>query len=221
MNKQSTLSFFKNTAVRIVVLALLIQAAAFYAFSRTEYIPAAPPFVTFPTVLGPYRMLSEGVVEQEIKDVLKADDILTREYIGPDGIPLNLFIAAFRTQRNGKAPHSPKNCLPGSGWSQLVNERMTIDLPTLGPRQVNHYVVAKGAERSSVIYWYESRDRIVGTEYAAKFYAILDSMRYNRSDTAIVRVVVPVINGDQGAADRRAVDFIQAAFPSVRDALPR
>jgi EpsI family protein len=221
MDRQSTLSFFKNTAVRVVVLVLLAQAVAFYAFSRTEYIPDARPFATFPTLLGQYRLLEEGVVEPEVRDVLKADDILTRTYVGADGVPVNLFIAAFKTQRNGKAPHSPKNCLPGSGWSQLVNEQMTIDLPTLGPRKVNHYVVAKGGDRSSVVYWYQSRDRIVGSEYSAKLYSILDSMRYNRSDTAIVRVIVPVIGGDQTAADRRAVEFIEAAFPSVRDALPR
>jgi EpsI family protein len=221
MDRQSTLSFFKNTAVRVVVLALLAQAVAFYAFSRTEYIPETAPFATFPTQLGQYRMMEEGVVEPEIRDVLKADDILTRTYVGPDGVPVNLFIAAFKTQRNGKAPHSPKNCLPGSGWSQLVNEQMTIDLPTIGPRTVNHYVVAKGEDRSSVVYWYQSRERIVGTEYSAKLYSILDAVRYNRSDTAIVRVVVPVISGDQAAADRRAAEFIQAAFPSVREALPR
>jgi EpsI family protein len=221
MDRQSTLSFFKNTAVRVVVLVLLVQAVAFYGFSRTEYIPEAPPFATFPTLLGQYRLLEEGVVEPEVRDVLKADDILTRTYVGSDGVPVNLFIAAFKTQRNGKAPHSPKNCLPGSGWSQLVNEQMTIDLPTLGPRKVNHYVVAKGGDRSSVVYWYQSRDRIVGTEYSAKLYSILDSMRYNRSDTAIVRVVVPVIGGDQTAADRRAVEFIHAAFPFVRESLPR
>jgi EpsI family protein len=221
MDRESTLSFFKNTAVRVVVLALLAQAAAFYAFSRTEYIPEARPFAAFPTMLGPYRMMEEGVVEPEVRDVLKADDILTRSYVGSDGIPLNLFIAAFKTQRNGKAPHSPKNCLPGSGWSQVINEQMTIDLPTLGPREVNHYVVTRGGDRSSVIYWYQSRDRIVGSEYSAKLYSVLDSMRYNRSDTAIVRVVVPVIGGDQAAADHRAVEFIQEAFPSVREALPR
>ena len=221
MDRESTLSFFKNTAVRVVVLALLAQAVAFYAFSRTEYIPEAPPFAMFPTMLGPYRMAEEGVVEPEIRDVLKADDILTRSYVGSDGIPVNLFIAAFKTQRNGKTPHSPKNCLPGSGWSQLINEQMTIDLPTLGPRKVNHYVVTKGGDRSSVIYWYQSRDRIVGTEYSAKLYSILDSIRYNRSDTAIVRVIVPVIGADQAAADHRAIEFIQAAFPSVREALPR
>ncbi len=221
MDRQSALSSLKSTAFRIVVLALMIQAAAFYAFSRTEYIPSAAPFAVFPVQLGPYHMTEEGVVEQDVREVLKADDILTRNYASSDGIPVNLFIAAFRTQRNGKSPHSPKNCLPGSGWTQLVNEQMTIDLPAVGPRRVNHYVVAKGPERSSVIYWYQSRDRIVGSEFSAKLYAILDSMRYNRSDTAIVRVVVPVLNGDQAAADRRAVDFIESAFPAVRDALPR
>src|SRR5215831_13569927 len=139
MDRQSALSFFKNTAVRVVVLVLLAQAVAFYAFSRTEYTPDVPPFATFPTLLGQYRMVEEGVVEPEIREVLKADDILTRTYVGSDRVPVNLFIAAFKTQRNGKAPHSPKNCLPGSGWSQLVNEQMTIDLPILGPQKVNHY----------------------------------------------------------------------------------
>jgi EpsI family protein len=221
MQTQSTGSLFKNTAIKIVVLFLAVQAVAFYAFSRTEYIPPTRPFTTFPSLLGPYRMIEEGSVDPEILDVLKADDILTRSYAGSDGIPVNLFIAAFKTQRNGKAPHSPKNCLPGSGWSQLVNEQMTIDLPIVGPRKVNHYVVAKGTDRSSVIYWYQSRDRIIGSEYSAKLYAILDSIRYNRSDTAIVRVIVPVLNGDQAGADKRAIEFIQSAFPAVQGALPR
>jgi hypothetical protein len=61
----------------------------------------------------------------------------------------------------------------------------------------------------------------VGSEYSAKVYAVLDSIRYNRSDTAIVRVIVPVLNGDQAEADRRAVNFIQSAFPAIREALPR
>ena len=221
MNRENTLSFLRDTALRVVVLALLIQAIAFYGFSRTEYTPSVAPLASFPTVIGPYRLASENVVEQEIREVLKADDLLTRNYVGPDIVPVNLFIAAFRTQRTGKGPHSPKNCLPGDGWSQLVNEQMMIDLPGLGPEKVNHYVVAKGSERSAVIYWYQSRDRIVGTEYAAKFYSLADSIRYNRSDTAIVRVVVPVLNGDQETADRRAIDFIHAAFPAIREALPR
>jgi EpsI family protein len=221
MNRENALSFLKNAAMRVVVLALLVQAIAFYGFSRTEYTPSVAPLTSFPTVIGPYRMASEGVVEQEIRDVLKADDLLTRNYVEAGVVPVNLFIAAFRTQRTGKGPHSPKNCLPGDGWSQLVNEQMPIDLPGLGTEKVNHYVVAKGGERSSVFYWYQSRDRIVGSEYMAKFYSLADSIRYNRSDTAIVRVIVPVLDGDQAAADRRAIDFIHDAFPAIREALPR
>ncbi len=221
MDRQNTLDFLKVASFRMVVIALLAQAVAFYAFSRTEYLPKAVPFTAFPAVIGPYQMAREEVVEQEIRNVLKADDILNRTYAGAERIPVNLFIAAFQSQRNGKTPHSPKNCLPGDGWSQLVNEQITIDLPGIGPSKVNHYVVAKGDERSSVIYWYESRDRIVGSEYLARYYVVTDSIRYNRSDTAIVRVVVPVLNGDQAAADRRAIDFIHAAFPAIREALPR
>jgi hypothetical protein len=76
------------------------------------------------------------VIEQEVLDVLKADDILNRVYCSaasPDCAQTgrgsaNLFVAGFRTQRTGKAPHSPKNCLPGSGWVPLSSGETAIDV---------------------------------------------------------------------------------------------
>ncbi len=56
-------------------------------------------------------------LDKETLDILNADDILSRVYKNTQtGTIATLFVAYFQTQRTGKTPHSPKNCLPGSGW---------------------------------------------------------------------------------------------------------
>ena len=221
MQKQPRSSFFSGTAFRVVTLALLLQAAAFYGFSRTEYEPNIAPLSTFPSTVGSFRVIEDIPVEQEVREILKADDILNRNFVAPDGRPVNLFIAAFRSQRTGKAPHSPRNCLPGSGWTQLASGVTLVDVPGFGQIEANRYLVANLSSQSLVLYWYQSRNRSIASEYTAKLYTILDSVRYNRSDTALVRVVVPIAGRDQESADKTAVEFVRAAFPEVRSVLPQ
>ena len=134
-------------------------------------------------------MLSQGIIEQEELDVLKADDTLTRVYRSPEGVA-SLFIAYFKTQRTGQSPHSPKNCLPGSGWqpSSSGTEDVAVGNETI---HINRYLVSKGETQSLVLYWYQSHGRVIADEFKAKFYLIEDSIRQHRSDTALVRVVIP------------------------------
>ena len=140
-------------------------------------------------MVGPWQLQEEGVIDQDTRDVLKADDLLNRVYADPSSNQAaNLFIAAFRSQRNGKAPHSPKNCLPGNGWTPLNEREIRIDVGAAAPIPVNEYVVQHGEARSVVLYWYQSRDRAVANEYKAKFWVIADAIRYNRTDTALIRV---------------------------------
>src|SRR5262249_9163543 len=156
--------------------------------------------------------VKEGYVDAETQTVLKADDTLTRWY-GNSRFPgqASLFVAYFKTQRTGKTPHSPKNCLPGSGWERLRDDVVTITIPGLAePIQVNRYVVAKGEERSLVLYWYQSRTRVIASEYKAKFWTMADAIRYNRTDTSLVRVVVPVSGAGEAAAEQVAVEFAQS-----------
>jgi EpsI family protein len=132
----------------------------------------------------------------------------------------DLFVAAFRTQRNGKAPHSPKNCLPGNGWTPLNSSEFQIDVGRQEPITVNRWVVAHGDDRSLVLYWYQSRDRAIASEYKAKFWVILDAMRLNRTDTALIRIVVPIANRDEERAVRTAVDFVKSFYGAIRQSLP-
>lgn len=207
--------------MRWAAVLLIAQAALLYSSIHPESIPPSTPLARMPASLGPWQQVGpDGVVEQEIMDVLQADDLLNREFEKPDGTKTNLFIAAFRSQRNGKAPHSPKNCLPGSGWSPLLEEETSIDVGQAVPIPVNRYIVAHGQQRALVMYWYQSRDRVVANEYKAKFWVVADSMRYNRTDTALVRVIVNMPDQNDDAAAQTAIEFIRAFYPAIREVLP-
>ena len=157
-------------------------------------------------------------VEREVLEVLQADDLLYRVYNNGTR-NASLFVAGFKSQRNGKAPHSPKNCLPGSGWLPVSNSETAVETPR-GKIPVNRYIIAYGSHRQLVMYWYQSRDRAVASEYEAKLWVMVDSMRLNRTDTALVRVVVDIPDGDETASDRYALDFIQSFYTDLLDYLP-
>lgn len=208
-----------NKFIHILTLVLVVQAALFYSASRGEAPHSAPPLSVFPTNLGQWHETKEGVIEQEELDVLKADDVLTRVYGSPQG-EASLFVAYFKTQRTGQSPHSPKNCLPGSGWQQTESGRLDVDT-SAGPIHINRYLVAKGQDQSLVFYWYQSQGRVIADEFAAKFYLIEDSIRKHRSDTSLVRVVVGVSPNHLDQAEKAGVDFVKTVYPEVRSFLPQ
>lgn len=214
-------SFLKSRAAIVLTAFLLIQGSLFYGFSRGETPPVYRPLDGFPTQVGSWSMVQQGVMEQEVKDVLRADDYVTRDYAASPTKVANLFVAFFKTQRAGQTPHSPKNCLPGSGWIWTVSDAISVNVPgRVEPIIINRYIVSKGESRSVVLYWYQSRDRVVASEYRAAAFVAWDALRYNRTDTSLVRVVVPIIKGQQDDATQIGIEFVQSFFSTLRQFFP-
>lgn len=205
----------------ILTLVLAAQGLLFYSAAGSEKVPLARPLAGFPAQIAGWRLGQEGVVEKEVMDVLRADDLLNRVYTRPDGVAASFFVAYFKSQRTGQAPHSPQNCLPGSGWVPSRVGFLDVEIPEESRSiRINRYTVAKGDARSVVLYWYQSRDRVVASEFAAKFWLVADSIRYRRSDTALVRVVVPVGPAGEQEATQAGVDFVRSSFIRLRQFLP-
>jgi EpsI family protein len=214
-------SLLRSKFVHGLTLVVVIQAVFFYTASHGENTPLPASLTTFPAVLGPWQKVQEGVIDQDTRDVLRADDIMSRVYADGKSRP-ELFIAYFKTQRQGQSPHSPKNCLPGSGWQTVAAETGRVDVPVEGgPIHINQYVVSKGEAQSVVFYWYQSQGRVIADEFAAKFYLVSDSIRHHRSDTALVRVVVPIFQNRTKEAEQTGYEFIESAYPVVRAFLPQ
>jgi EpsI family protein len=167
-------------------------------------------------------MVQDAPLEPETLQMLKADDVTNRVYVDRRyAVAVNLFVAYFRTQRYGQSPHSPKNCLPGSGWEEVEVGRQTISVAGWDrPITVNRYAVQHGGDESVTLYWYQGHRRVIASEFAAKFWLVADAVRYRRSDTALVRVIVPVREGDLRTATNAGVAFIQAAFPVILRQMP-
>ena len=218
-------SILRSKYLQIVTVVLVAQAVLFYSASHGDNMPLTSALSNMPSRAGNWRVSRSFAVEPEVEAVLKADDTLTREYVGPGGIA-SLFIAYFKSQRTGQSPHSPRNCLPGAGFEPVEDASGHIDVPVAGGSiNINRFVVANGEDESVVLYWYQSQGRVIADEFAAKFYLIADSIRRHRSDTALVRVVVPEAQGvnhlTRDQANRNAIDFVQAAYPLVSSWLPR
>jgi EpsI family protein len=198
-----------NGPALVLSALLMIQGTAFYALTRrAELIQPSKPLAEFPVAVGDWRMAREGVIEQDERDVLRADDYLTRQYAASYGRTANLFVAYFQSQRAGQTPHSPKNCLPGSGWAWSVADTIHVNITGRArPIEINRYIVSKGDDHAVVLYWYQSRDRVVASEYQAAMFTAWDALRYNRTDIELVRVVTPVTQS--------GVEFIQAFFMTL------
>jgi EpsI family protein len=215
--------FLSNKYARGLTIVLLLQAGAFYAIARRpENVPLVGPLSGFPSMVANWHLLQDLPLEKEVKDLLRADDTLNRRYVNAaETKDLYLFIAFFKTQRTGQSPHSPKNCLPGSGWEQITADRPWVSVADWpAPIRINRYVVEHGNEKSVVLYWYQSHNRIIASEYAAKFWLVADAIRYHRSDTALVKIVVPVRNEDIAAATATGIEFTKDVFPSLVRQLP-
>lgn len=212
------MGWLKQPRALALTVALVVQIAVLYGVSRQENEPRHAVLAGFPSSINGWTLAQEGVVENAIREALGANDLLSRTYGSPaTTAPVNLFVAFFKSQRTGVVPHSPKYCLPAGGWVPSVSDIIPISIPgRAAPIRVNRYLVTKGDAKSVVLYWYQSHGRVIASEVNARMYLVSDAIRYNRTDTALVRVTVPVIGDSDAQATEAAVKFVQAVFEVLR-----
>ncbi len=205
---------------RIYGLALLLLGAwlGLHVATREPVVPASRPLRQFPLHLGGWTGV-ELPLEPRILHALRLHDYLNRVYFSPQLGSLGFYVAYYPRQRFGDDIHSPKNCLPGSGWEPIRSGALTIALPDAQTLRVNDYLVGRDARRDLILYWYQQQGRVVRSEYWSKFYQIWDGLTQHRSDAALVRVASPIRSGGV-RAQQRAVRFIQLAYPRLRAFLP-
>lgn len=119
--------------------------------------------------------------------------------------------------------HSPRSCIPGGGWEIGAFVPVAVDgVEVAGrPLVVNRVVIAKGASRQLVYYWFDQRGRQMTNEYVVKWMIFWDALMRNRTDGALVRLVTQMVPGeDLGRAERRLGDFLKEAYPEIAAYVP-
>ncbi len=215
---------------RILILsALLLGSSALIALaSRPEATAIREPLSGLPMQLGAWQGRQAPDLDARVMAVLGVDDYLNRVYYGAGRSAAGLYIGYYRSQREGDTIHSPLNCLPGAGWNPIKKGHIQVVIPgdsdgSGSTIEINRIVILKGTDKQLVLYWYQSHGRVIASEYWGKIYTVLDALRTNRTDAALVRIICPVAGTDGRAetmAGENAVDFVKSLFPLLGRFLP-
>ena len=204
---------------------LLVLGSLWPAYAipgRLEVRPERTDLTSFPLAIDRWQGRRDRI-EGMYLDLLKLDDYLLADYARPADPPVNLYVAYYASQRTGQAVHSPSSCLPGAGWQMTqFAQRELSDAQIAGhPLNVNRAIIQLGEQRQLVYYWFQQRGRVITNEYLVKAYLLWDSLRRNRSDGALVRVITPLKTGEDVAmADARLSDFTRSAVPLMSRYVP-
>ena len=109
MNNPISLSF---TATAVLLLGTIFLGEV---TARRIPEPLAVPLDKIPAQMAGWTASSDKELPARTLQVLDATSYLSRPY-QKDSQDLDLFIAFYAQQRAGESMHSPKHCLPGSGW---------------------------------------------------------------------------------------------------------
>ncbi len=179
----------KNFSIAVI---LLVATGVYVTFlSTVQPIPPLRSISEFPAQLGSFSQNGEDqTFSEKVMASLGVDHYIMREYRDQDGYPLWLYIGYYESQIEGQIIHSPKHCMPGSGWNTIESKEVSLAVvDSKYPKvKINEMVLQKGLEKQLAFYWYHSRGRVVANEYMDRFYMIFDSLLKKRSDGALVRI---------------------------------
>jgi EpsI family protein len=211
---------------RFVLTAAVIICAAQAAFSlmlrRDPYLPSPPRLADFPAQFDAWLLVREESIDPDALAMLGPDDSMVRIYNDKDSAAqAELFVAYYRTQLGTKNAHDPKVCLPGAGWNPIESHLSQVPIPgSAGTFPVNYYRIKKGDAEAVVLYWFQTSQGVYTFEQQLRAHRVLDAIRLNRTDMALVRIVVPVTARGLDAADASATQLAKEVFSQMRPYFP-
>lgn len=156
--------------------------------------------------------------DDAVLDKLRAEEYILREYTkGSDRV--TLYVGYYGSQKEGAQIHSPKHCLPGSGWLKLSERKKILNINNMSKVNFVEAVYQRGNEKEVFIYWYKMKNSYITNEYVLKIYMILNSLRYRRNDAAFIRFSSPVTKNEDYTT-QLIEDAIKDFLPILQDYLP-
>lgn len=202
----------------ITVYIVFAATAAALNVHRDVQLQTNRPLSQFPRQVKSWHMTQQDEFSSQTLEVLKVTDYLSRHYVDGNGKPVHLYIGYHNGGENSGSIHSPKNCLPGSGWHRFSSDQGVLELPNRTLRIVRA-VYQKGESRELFLYWFQVRDITLSNEYSLKLAKVFNSVRYGRRDESFVRISLP-LEYEPGQSMAHAERFIRDFEPFIQEYLP-
>jgi EpsI family protein len=189
--------------------------------NHSEDVQPNKPLSSFPKQIGVWRGVEQRF-DKEVYDVLGVDDSFLATYRNSNGGQVQLYIGFYQSQREGDLIHSPKNCMPGAGWNIVSTSIEKLDVSDTDYNTIKtvRFKLQNGIHEQAVLYWFQSRGRIISSEYLQKIYLVVDSITRKRTDGSFVRLIAPIDNGDEEKTVEYIKDFGKLIFPILTEYIP-
>ncbi len=201
------------------LITLLIIIAGIYSW-YLRYVEVRPgESVDFSTIPLQKEDWQGRPVERspEELEILRANEIFSALYERPASSAVDLFIAYFTSQKYGSSIHSPRNCLPGSGWTIYNIRKEKIDLDGLS-LDINKMIIGQRGQRLMVYYWYLTRAGETDSELGLKAHLIKNSLAGKPTDGALIRLTAFLPDGFLDNPD--LIAFMKIFVKDIYSALP-
>ncbi|MFH0931729.1 MAG: exosortase C-terminal domain/associated protein EpsI [Candidatus Zixiibacteriota bacterium] len=211
---------FKKKEFWIVLILFVLTGTLInlLRYSRVES-KRLPLFSSLPLQFGDWNG-QEYFFSDETNQVLKADTYAFRKYTSSEGKELWLFVAYFKSQKYGSQIHSPKNCLPGSGWKIMSRKKILIKTDTGSDLKVNKLLISDKLSREVMYYWFQTRSGIITSELGLKLDLVLNSLKRAPTDAAFVRINLPLNQLSEKEAQLVLEDFLKVFHSRIKEVLP-
>jgi EpsI family protein len=193
----------------ILLLCAALLAAKLSERRQSDYL--AQPLENIDASIAGWQAAGDAALGARVLKILLPTSYLSRTYRKKD-LQLGLFIAFYAQQKAGESMHSPKHCLPGNGWEIWNYDTARVPLANGTEVKVNKYSIYNANQRMVMLYWYQSKQRIIASEYLGKILLVRDALVDGRTAASIVRVTVPDVPG----STNEAIDFSSRIIPEVQ-----
>ncbi|MCW6509052.1 VPLPA-CTERM-specific exosortase XrtD [Lichenifustis flavocetrariae] len=222
MNSLRSLSGWPVTKSFLIAGVVLVAGELAVAAmpTRAEVIPDRQPLSLFPMQFGDWSG-TPHVMETQFLDMLHLTDYVLADYARPNSdAAVNFYVAYYESQKFGIQSHSPQQCIPGGGWNIL--SQSLIQIPESDGKAIpaNRVLIERQGVRQVAYFWFDERGRTMTNDFELRYYAVRDAMLEGRSDGALIRLVTPVVDGDEAKADARLVEFVGAVKGSLGKYVP-
>lgn len=195
----------------LAIVAVMAFAGVYMAFHQDLPSPLAKPLAEFPTQVGDWTMIQDSRFDPDTLRVLRPTDYMAKRYQRKDGAVADLYVGYHDGASKAGPLHSPRNCLPGSGWYEVSTEPSPVNLASRTLDTVTA-VYQNGADTELFMYWFEVGGVAITNEYALKIQEVLHSIRSGRRAASFIRISVPM-PGDKAKASELAEDFLKTVQP--------
>lgn len=168
-------------------------------------------FDSFPLEKGDWSGYRDDIPGYVV-DLLHPIDIFSATYTNGTGEQVHLLFDFFS---GSGGPHSPRNCLPGSGWTLLDHESRQIEFDS-DTITVYRFRLGKGDQSYVMDFWYVTPLGETANDFVFKLHELATSLAFLPRHVAFIRIVAARTPAGLAALD----DFERLFVPEIYALLP-